>query len=153
MKDEKSIKIPFLFILHPSSFILSFEGVSMRTIIPSPWARGAGLLTLMLCGPAPAMGAESEKSAGAALCVSDEILLLRREAEGQPWRVVSANEDLRPGELLVGGAGAALLSRNGAVRLSFLGELAGTSTYPVRETAVVLHDSKDVDFDVTLARG
>src|SRR5436305_5510106 len=115
MKDEKSIKIPFLFILHPSAFILSVEGVSMRTIIPSPWARGAGLLALMLCGSAPVRGAESEKAAGAARCVSDEILLLRREAEGQPWRVVSANEDLRHGELLVGGTGAAQRLRNGAV--------------------------------------
>ena len=56
-------------------------------------------------------------------------------------------DDFRTGELLVGGAGAALESRNRAVRLSFLGELSGTSTYPVRETAILLHDSKDVDLD------
>src|SRR5262249_14284629 len=124
----------------------------MRTIIPSPF-RGAGLLALMLLGSAPAVAAEPEKSAGAARGVSDESLLLRREAEGKAWRVVSVNETLRPGELLVGGAGAALVSRNGAVRLSFLGELVGTSMYPVRETAVILHDSKDVDLDVTLDRG
>src|SRR5436309_14300256 len=125
----------------------------MRTIIPSPLVRGAGLLALMLLGPALAVAAESKKSAGVARCVSDENLLLRREAESQPWRVVSVNEDLGPGQLLVGGAGAALQSRNGAVRLSFLGELAGSAKYPVRETAVVLHDSKEVDLDVTLDRG
>jgi hypothetical protein len=125
----------------------------MRTIISSLWVRGAGLVALMLLGPVVAVGAEAEKSSGAARCVSDEILLLRREAADQPWRVVSVDETLRPGELLVGGAGAALLSGNGAVRLSFLGQLAGTSPYPVRETAVVLHENKDVDLDVTLDRG
>src|SRR2546423_1647331 len=125
----------------------------MRTIIPSHLVRGAGLLALLLLGSTSAVGAEPEKSTGSARCVSDEILLLRREAEGQPWRIVNVNDNLRAGDLLVGGAGAALQSRNDAVRLSFLGELAGTSKYPIRETAVVLHDSKDVDLDVTLDRG
>ena len=76
----------------------------MRTIIPSPLVRGAGLLALMLLGPALAVAAESKKSAGVARCVSDENLLLRREAESQPWRVVSVNENLGAGQLLVGGA-------------------------------------------------
>jgi hypothetical protein len=62
-------------------------------------------------------------------------------------------DELQAGELLVGGPGASLDSKNGAVRLSFLGEMAGTSGHPVRESAIILYDSSDVDLDFTLDRG
>jgi hypothetical protein len=89
----------------------------------------------------------------AARCSSDEILLLRRPAPDKPWELVVRKDNLPPGELLVGGPGVALESANGAVRLSFLCELTGTSVHPVKETAIVLHKAKDVDLDFTLNRG
>ena len=56
----------------------------------------------------------------AARCVSDEILLLRRTAPDKPWELVARKDSLPPGELLVGGPGAALESasrdRSGAQR-------------------------------------
>ncbi len=88
-----------------------------------------------------------------ARCTSETTILLSRPAEATAWRVVSEKDELQTGELLVGGPGVALRSCSGAVRLSFLGELAGTSTNPTRETAIILHDSKDYDLDVTLDRG
>src|SRR6478672_8313246 len=101
----------------------------MRTVHPFPSVRAVGLPTLALLGLVPTLAAAPEPPAVAARCVSAEMLLLRRAAEGQPWQVVAEKDDLRAGELSV------------------------TSTYPVRETAVVLHDSKDVDLDLTLDRG
>src|SRR5262245_47770910 len=88
-----------------------------------------------------------------ARCTSETTILLSRLADATTWRVVSEKDELHAGELLVGGPGVALRTCNGAVRLSFLGELAGTSTNPTRETAVILHDSPDYDLDVTLDRG
>ena len=100
-----------------------------------------------------AVTAVAEERPAAARCVSDEILLLRRPAPDKPWSLVARNDALPPEELLVGGPGVALVSANGAVRLSFLGELTGTSTNPVRETGIILHEAKDVDLDFTLERG
>src|SRR5262245_16003148 len=111
----------------------------MRNLLPSAPTRRAVLLAALLLAPA----ARAEQAPAApARCVSDETLLLRRKAPGQPWALVKERQELAAGELLVGGPGASMVSRNGAVRLSFLGELTGSSGYPVLETAVILHDSK-----------
>jgi hypothetical protein len=93
------------------------------------------------------------KDAVVGRCVSDASLLLRRPAPDKPWQLVSASEELNAGELLLGGPGASFDSKGGSVRLTFLGEMSGTSGYPVRETAVILHESSDVDLDITLDRG
>jgi hypothetical protein len=102
-------------------------------------------------GPARAADAPNEKCAGH--CASETGTLLRRVALGQPWHIVAHKEDLHPGDLLVGGAGADLSSANGAVRISFLGDLAELSPYPIRECAVVLREEPEVDLAFTLDRG
>lgn len=124
----------------------------MRTLHLAPRARRAGPVAVALLGLAVTATATAQQDQPVvARCTSEKSLLLRRAAADRPWQVVRERDELRAGELLVGGPGAAM--RAGDVRLSFLGELTGTSAYPVRETAVVLHDSKDVDLDFTLDRG
>jgi hypothetical protein len=89
---------------------------------------------------------------GAAKSVTDTGLL-RREAPGKPWQLVAQGESLPPGQLILGGGGAALESADGAVRVSLLGDMDAASPFPVIETAVTLGTDKDVDLDFTLERG
>lgn len=103
--------------------------------------------------PAQNPAAKPEKRVVVAKCVTDQGLLVRREAPGKPWRLVEDKEDVYSGDLLVGGLGAALETGNGGVRLSLLSDLDHNSPYPIVESAVVLHESPDVDLDFTLDRG
>src|SRR5262249_36510570 len=88
-----------------------------------------------------------------AKCVTPTGSILRREAPDKSWQIVKEGETLYSGDLLLGMSGAALDSRNGAVRLSFVSDPTGSSPLPIIETAVVLKDSKDVDLDFLLERG
>jgi hypothetical protein len=97
--------------------------------------------------------AQPENRVAVAKCVTADGLLVRREGPDKPWRVVDNKEELFSGDLLVGGLAASLDSRNGAVRLSMQSDLDGISPYPIIETAVILHESTDVDLYVTLDRG
>jgi uncharacterized protein (TIGR03000 family) len=97
--------------------------------------------------------AQPERRVAVARCVTDGGLLVRREAPDKPWRLVEDKEDLYSGDLLVGGVGASLDSRNGGVRLSLQSDLDQSSPFPIVESAVILHASTDVDLDFTLDRG
>jgi hypothetical protein len=85
--------------------------------------------------------------------VADSPTLLRREEAGKPWQIAAANEPLFSGDLLLGGGGTALTSPDGSISLVMMGDLAELSPYPVRETAVVLHNDPKRDLDLTLDRG
>src|SRR5690242_8161130 len=85
----------------------------------------------------PSLGAE-EKAPVIAKSVSPEGTMLRRTEFGQPWHLVKNKEELTGGETVLGLHGAVLLSKNGAIRVSFLSDINGISPYPVRETSVVL---------------
>jgi hypothetical protein len=88
-----------------------------------------------------------------AKCVSETGTIWRREAKGKPWQAVKQGEALRSGDLLIGLAGAALDSGNGAVRLTFPANLSGTAPLPIVESAVVLRESKNADLEFALDRG
>jgi hypothetical protein len=79
--------------------------------------------------------------------------LLRREAFGKPWQMVQPKDALLSENLLLGLPGASIENKAGTVRLTFLTDLDGQSPYPVKECAVVLHDSAAFDMDLTLDRG
>jgi hypothetical protein len=76
-----------------------------------------------------------------------------RPANATRFRVLPANADLYAGDLIVSLPGGALASRNGAVAVRSLADYDSRSALPVLETAVILHDAKDVDLDLTLDRG
>jgi len=85
--------------------------------------------------------------------VTETASLIRRPGPDKAWQIVKEKEPLFSGDLVVGGAGGAIESLNGAVRLTLLGDMNGLSPYPIVETAVHLHPAKDADFEVTLDRG
>jgi hypothetical protein len=69
------------------------------------------------------------------------------------FRTLPANADLYSSDLLVSLPGGTLTSRNGAVAVKSLADYDARSPIPILETALVLHDSKGLDLDLTLDRG
>lgn len=129
------------------------------------WRRPGGaamLLTIGLVsfvGSLPGLTASGKAKPAAAdrgpvaTCVTETGTVICREKLGQPWHVVAHEEKLSSGDLLVGLPGAMLDSQNRAVRLILLSNLAGSSPYPVKEAAVMLHHDPSMDLDMTLDRG
>ncbi|MBL8794940.1 MAG: hypothetical protein JNM56_13610 [Planctomycetia bacterium] len=96
--------------------------------------------------------AQDKKAEPAGKHVTAAGMLLQREA-GKPWQAPKQGAEVASGKLLVALPGAALDSKNGAVRLALLSDLDGISPFPVLESAVVLHPAGDADLDFTLDRG
>jgi hypothetical protein len=97
--------------------------------------------------------ADEGKRAPAGALVTETGTLLRREAPGKPWQVVSQKGQVSTGETLIGFPGAQFDSVRGAVRLTFLTDLDGDSPYPIAESAVSLRPSTNFDMDLALDRG
>jgi hypothetical protein len=114
---------------------------------PTRFLLPSALLLLLAGGPVRADGP------AVARCVTDAASLLRRPGPDQPWRAAARNEAMTAGGTVLGVTDAALDSADGAVRLAFVGDLTGTSPFPVLETAVTLNDPQGVDLDLTLERG
>jgi hypothetical protein len=78
---------------------------------------------------------------------------MRREAPGQPWQIIDEKGDLYSGDVILALPGAELEPKNGSVHMSLQADLDHKSPYPIRETAVILHENPAVDLDFTLDRG
>src|SRR5207237_651058 len=98
-------------------------------------------------------GSASSPRVEVAKCVTATGTIWRRQAEGKPWEAVKQGEALYSGDLLLGLAGAALESRNGAIRLTFPSNLSGSAPLPIVESAVTLRESKEVDLEFAVDRG
>ena len=119
--------------------------------------RGVGVLGLIFSLTALVAGAADDPKGakpGAVVgkCVASTVLLHHGGPLGKGWEVVPTGP-VKSEDLLVGATGAVLDSKDGAVRMSFLGDLDGLSPYPVKEVAVILHENAEVDLDFTLERG
>jgi hypothetical protein len=97
-------------------------------------------LALMIPNKAPADEPKSGATSGSgvATCVSETATLLRRSPGEKTWQIVTHNQSLPTGDLLVGLPGAVLESKNGSIRLELLADLDRLSPYPIRESAVQL---------------
>ena len=85
---------------------------------------------------------------------SETCTLLRREGDGKPWLVVKEGEELRGGNLVLGLAGATLLSKNGAVQVALQSDLTGKSPFPIKESVIRLPAKASMsDLDIILDRG
>ncbi len=107
-----------------------------------------------LAAPRPAWAeARIQQRPVVARSLTDDASFLRREAPGKEWQIVTKNENLHAGDLLLAWSDAALASTNGAVQVAVNGDMNGAAPIPVFETAVVLNSSRGVDLDLTLERG
>jgi hypothetical protein len=88
-------------------------------------------------------------------CVSQSGSLVVRKEGSKDWQVVKKGDALYSGDLIVQPAVDAFIdSKNGAVRLGLLADLAEISAHQALESAVVLHNPPaGVDLDFTLDRG
>jgi hypothetical protein len=136
-----------------NKFSLGFRSRELRTFRRSAWAflfLTSWISASWLRGDEPATSVGSS-IVGKSVTVDGSIF--RRDKPGGKWQIVKENEPLHSEQLLMGLAGAAVESHDGAVRLSFLGDLDNTSPFPVKENAVILHDEKGNDLAFTLDRG
>jgi hypothetical protein len=98
--------------------------------------------------------AADDKAGGpAGKSVSPTAMILRRDKPGTPWQTVADQETLNSESLLLGLPGAEIESKNGAVGLRFVSNLDGGAMHPVKETAILLHDTPGADLDLTFERG
>jgi hypothetical protein len=88
-------------------------------------------------------------------CVSPSGSLVVRKEGSKDWQVVQKGDALYSGDLIVQPAVDAFIdSKNGAVRLGLLADLAEVSAHQALESAVVLHSPPaGFDLDLTLDRG
>jgi hypothetical protein len=103
-------------------------------------------------GPEIARGQE-EARVVVARSASPAATFDARSSNATRFRTLPASADLYSGDLLVSLPGGALTSRNGAVAVKSLADYDARSSLPILETALILHDSKDLDLDLTLDRG
>jgi hypothetical protein len=117
------------------------------------------LLLIPLLAPGLGRADDAKAQAGraqrmpVAKLATETASLLRRAGPDQPWQIVKQGEMLFSGDTILGGAGAAFETLNGAVRVTLLGDMSGLSPYPIVETAVVLQPNTERDLDFTLDRG
>ena len=108
----------------------------------------AATLGLLLQGDA----LRAQETKGAGVCLTPKGSIVRREKPDAKWQYVDKGESLKAGDLLLGLPHAALESPDKAVKMMFLTDF-GDSPFPVIECAVILHDTKEFDLDLTLDRG
>jgi hypothetical protein len=116
------------------------------------WAVAALLCALIAASPGADPTAAPKPVAGGK-SVTEDAMVLAREAPGKPWRAVAKNGEVRTEEAILGLPGGALATNSGAVRLNLLGDLDRISPFPVYEAVAVLHENPNFDLDFTLERG
>jgi hypothetical protein len=104
---------------------------------------------------APAKPDKEESRAVVAKSLAPAGTLLRRSAPGKPWEVVEPKADVSSLDVLLAlpMSQASVESKDGAVRLLFWGNLPQVSPFPILESAVVLHEPKGTDLDLSPQRG
>jgi hypothetical protein len=123
-----------------------------RTHRGQPLTRAALPLALLLV----AVSARAdEPRAVVAKSLAPAGTLLRRTAPDKPWEAVEPKADVSSRDLLLSMpvSRATIESKNGAVQVLFWGNLPQISAFPILESAVVLHEAKDADLDLSPQRG
>jgi len=132
-----------------------------RTDPGHPLTRAALPLALLLAAAAvradapPAKADKDEPRVVVAKSLAPAGTLLRRAAAGKPWEVVEPKGDVFSRDLLLSMplSQATVEAKGGAVRLLFWGNLPQISPFPILESAVVLHEAKGTDLDLSPQRG
>lgn len=94
------------------------------------------------------------KKLAVARCLSKDGSLLVMQQGSSTWKSAKHEEELFAGDLILSGAGSSIENLDKSVKLTFRGDIAGTSPLPIRETAIILLPNKEgVDFSVDFERG
>jgi len=115
-----------------------------------------GALLLGGAGFGPAAGhafADKQQRVEAGKLATDKGTLFARDSPSSAWQVVAEHGAVHSGDMLLALPGGAVDSKNGAVRLTFQGDLDEKSPLPIVDSAVILHPTTESDLDFTLDRG
>ena len=89
-----------------------------------------------------------------ARCLGKKGSVLILAKGSSTWRPANEEEELFAGDLIISGAGVPIENLERTVKLTFRGDIAGTSPLPIRETAIkLLPKKKGCDFSVDFERG
>jgi hypothetical protein len=126
-----------------------FQGRVVLAAVVFAGSLGAALV------PAAASTRADDNRARVGKCVSDAGTLLRFGEANKDWQTVGRDGPLASGDQLLAlpGQRGELEVKDGAVRLSLLGNLPELSPAPVLECAVTLQSNPEADLDFTLERG
>lgn len=125
------------------------------TVLALSRPTAAGLALVLAALAAVPSRADREPRVGVAKNLSGAGALLAHESSAHAWRFLPADATVFSRDSLVAlpGLRAELEPRPESVRLALWGNLPGMSSFPGLECAVVLHDSRAFDLDLTLLRG
>src|SRR5262245_53121595 len=120
-----------------------------------PLTRAAALLVALLVAGAARAEKKDEPRSVVARSLAPAGTLLSREAPDKPWQAVAPKGDVSSRDLLLSlpASQATVEAKNGAVQLLFWGNLPQISDFPILESAVVLHEAKDADLELSPQRG
>ncbi|MCY2940370.1 MAG: hypothetical protein NTV50_01715 [Planctomycetota bacterium] len=97
---------------------------------------------------------DNAKRVPLARCLGKKGSVLILAKGSSTWRPAKQEEELFAGDLIISGAGVSIENLDKTVKLTFRGDLAGTSPLPIRETAIRLLPKKEgCDFSVDFERG
>src|SRR6516165_10213018 len=116
------------------------------------WLLALAPLSLFLSALASPIAAQGDKKQDGqvAICTKIEGALLQRDKDGK-FKAVKSGDPIPANTLLVGFPKAELEPNCAKVKINLL--LYIGDKLPVREAAVKLHESSEVDTDLTLERG
>lgn len=96
---------------------------------------------------------EQQKTPLARSLSKDGSLLVMPKGSSS-WKTAKHEEEFYEGDMIISGAGTSIENIEKTVKLTFRGDIAGTSPLPIRETAIILLPKKEgVDFSVDFERG
>lgn len=117
------------------------------------WPVGLAVLALT-AATATAQPPSLEPRVVVGKCVSPQGTLLQREQADSTWASLGPKDEIHSRDLLLALPGVrATLDLSEGVRLGLWGSLPELTRFPVLESAVILHDSRAYDLDITLDRG
>ena len=97
---------------------------------------------------------DDAKRVSVARCLGKDGSLLILAQGSSTWKPAKHEEELFAGDLIISGAGVSIENLEKTVKLTFRGDIAGTSPLPIRETAIILLPNKEgFDFSVDFERG
>src|SRR5438128_1400754 len=113
----------------------------MRVSGNCQWLRTGAVLALgaLLLGAAGHAFADKQQRVEAGKLATDKGTLFARDSPSSAWQVVAEHGAVHSGDMLLALPGGAVDSKNGAVRLTFQGDLDEKSPLPIVDSAVILH--------------
>lgn len=143
-----------------SGFVSRYRSVAILALMASMglgvmYSSGADRFGQIFRKKRPVVVEQQASKVPVARCLSKDGSMLRQESGSNSWKTVAHNEELNVGDLILSGMGSQFETLDGSIKVTFRGDIAGTSPFPIRETAIRLVPGKpgEADFHLCFERG